>query len=54
MHRWNRIKLNRLDTHTDTFDLAKDIVSKCKLIHESKISVVDGLLVQLQKYCVST
>ncbi len=48
-----RIKVNKLDATTDTLDLAKDIVSKCKLIHESKIPTVDGLLVQLQKFCVS-
>ena len=50
--RSENVKVIRLKTLTDSSDierLAGDILSKCKLIHESKLGRVEDLLRQLQQ-----
>lgn len=43
-----RIKLTSLTEHTDVAYLAREIVDKCELIHESKLGEVERLCRQLQ------
>lgn len=43
------IRLKALDENTDVGRLVDEILDKCKLIHESKRALVEGLLVDLQR-----
>ena len=48
-----RIKLKTLNENTNIARLAQEMVEKCKLIHPSKLPLVERLLEELQEHQVS-
>ena len=47
-----RIKLKTLNENTNIARLAQEMVEKCKLIHPSKLPLVERLLEELQEHQV--